>query len=169
MQSLLGSRAKVAVWAVALVLVSACRERKEFPVEPRIEFISAEVFNDSLSLTISFTDGDGDVGLDNADSAPPFDSGSQWHNNLFVEYYQQVNGEWTSPPLLLPLHYRIPRLTPEGRNKALEGELSVGLAWPVFPMPPGSPTDTVKFSLQLVDRALHLSNVVYTEPMLVTH
>ncbi len=170
MQRPIGSPAKVALWSVAFMLaLPACMERKEFPVEPRIEFRSMEVFADSLSLTISFTDGDGDIGLDAADNAPPFDSGSPWHNNLFVEYHQLVAGEWTQPALLIPLHYRIPRLSPSGRDKALEGEVAVGMAWPVFPMPPGSPADTVRFTVQLADRALHLSNVVETGVLLVAH
>lgn len=170
MQRLFGSPAKVALWSVAMGLaLPSCLERKVFPVEPKIEFRSAEVFSDSLSLTISFTDGDGDIGLDATDNAPPFNSGSEWHNNLFVEYHQMVNGEWTQSALLLPLYYRIPRISPTGRNKALEGEIAVGMAWPIFPMPPGSPDDTVRFSVQIVDRSLHLSNVVYSGAILVAH
>ena len=45
----------------ALVL-SSCLKPQEFPLEPIIEFNSFSVMRDSAVLTISFTDGDGDIG-----------------------------------------------------------------------------------------------------------
>jgi hypothetical protein len=145
--------------ALLLLLIGGCGPKEKFPVEPRIAFERFEQFNDSASLTISFTDGDGDIGLSETDLQPPFDSGSYHYHNLFLTYEYMQNGEWVQPQLDLALHYRIPRITPTGQNKVLKGEISVALKpWPA----PGNPFDTSRFEIKLVDRALHESNSVST-------
>ncbi len=147
-----------------------CLKTEEFPNEPRITGSSFAQFADSASLTVFFTDGDGDVGLDDADDQPPFDVGSDWYFNLFVEYEELQNGEWVRPNLLLPLYYRIPRLSPTGRNRSLRGEISVALKpWPIIPRPPGSPDDTVRFSVHMVDRSLNVSNSETTPEVIIAH
>ncbi len=147
--------------AVALAVVAVgCFPKEQFPVEPRIADPVLVQFNDSASLTISFTDGDGDIGLNASDVQPPFDTGSTFYHNLFLEYEELRNGEWVRPTLLLPFYYRIPRITPAGQNKALEGEISVALKpWPIIP---GNPYDTVRFTVKLVDRGLNQSNTETT-------
>lgn len=153
-------RVKVAVASAATMLLVGCFPTVEFPVEPRIADPVITQYGDSASLRFSFTDGDGDIGLDASDKAPPFDSGSVYKNNLFLEYEELRNGEWVRPNLILPFHYRIPRITPTGQNKALEGEIAVALEpWPIIP---GSPFDTIRFSVVLLDRELHYSNTEYT-------
>jgi len=75
------------------------------------------------------------------------------------------------------LHQRIPPITPTGQNKVLQGEISYRLGgpdpndsgWPVQAKPPGTPNDTVRFRLRLVDRALNESNEVATESIVVTY
>jgi hypothetical protein len=143
------------------LLFQGCLKPEEFPPEPRIAFEDLLIYtNDSASLVISFTDGDGDIGLDPSDTDPPFDTSSVWHHNLFVEYEELRNGQWTQVEFLLPLYYRVPRITPSGRNRSLKGEIAVALKpWPLLP---GSPHDTIRFSIQLVDRALNLSNLEYS-------
>lgn len=151
--------------AVAVLVLAACRPEEAFPVEPKLEFRSFELFGDSASLVVYFTDGDGDVGLDEGDTQPPFDTGA-YYNNFFVEHYQLVDGEWQHYPFQgLPMYYRVPRLTPTGQNKALEGEIALAIhPFPVF-IAPGA--DTVRYSVMMVDRALHQSNTVNTNDIVV--
>ena len=58
-----------AVTASLLLLHSCAKEDEDFPIEPRITSIQVAFDdvdspnNDTLSVTISFTDGDGDIGL----------------------------------------------------------------------------------------------------------
>ncbi|MCB0765096.1 MAG: hypothetical protein KDB84_10350, partial [Flavobacteriales bacterium] len=104
--------AKVALALVVVASVWACRKPNEFPDEPRLVFKSFELFGDSASLTVSFTDGDGDIGLDPSDNAPPFDTSSVYYFNFFVEHFQRINGVWEQVEFDLPLYYRIPRITP---------------------------------------------------------
>src|SRR5262245_52080435 len=59
--------------------VTACFDPPEFPIEPEIDF--EDIYfreakgvgqRDSLVLTISFRDGNGDLGLSSTDIEPPF-------------------------------------------------------------------------------------------------
>ena len=160
MQRSLKSRAKVALGAAMALLVVGCFPTEEFPKEPRIANPVLTQYGDSASLRFSFTDGDGDIGLNASDNAPPFDTSSVYKNNLFLEYEELRNGAWVRPTLLLPFSYRIPRITPTGQNKALEGEIAVALEpWPIIP---GNPFDTIRFSVVLVDRELRFSNTEFT-------
>ncbi|MCB9183207.1 MAG: hypothetical protein H6591_04760 [Flavobacteriales bacterium] len=140
-----------------------CLKREEFPAEPSIAYKSFTQYGDSASLVISFTDGDGDIGLDESDNQPPFDVGSDYYYNLFCDYEELRDGVWTPVSLALPLRYRVPRITPTGQNKTLEGEIAVALAWPVIP---DAEVDTVRFQLRLLDRALRSSAQVATEPII---
>ena len=156
------------VVGLAGMLLAGCVKQDDFPDEPLVTFKSFEQFelgaSDSSSLTIAFTDGDGDVGLNASDIAPPFDTTSVYYHNLFVEYDYLQNGVWTRFDFPLPLYYRIPRITPTGQNKALEGEIAVAIKpWPIF----GNAHDTVRFSVHMVDRALHESNTVVSGPVVV--
>jgi len=156
---------KVSVGMVIALLAVGCFPKEQFPFEPRLTSVSLEQFGDSASLKVGFTDGDGDIGLDPADNQPPFDTASTYYFNLFVEYEELRDGEWFKPTLLIPFNYRVPRITPTGQNKALEGEIAVAIKpWPIIP---GNPYDTVRFSVQLVDRALNMSNTLTTDAVKV--
>ncbi len=165
-----GTAAKVALGiAFSGVLFVGCLKPEKFPDEPQITFKSFEQFGDSASLIIAFTDGDGDVGLDASDNTPPFDTGT-YYFNLFVDYSELRHGVWTPVEFDLPLYYRIPRITPTGQNKALEGEIAVAIEpWPIIGVPPAYPWDTVRFSIHMVDRALNGSNIVQSDAIKVTN
>lgn len=81
------------LFAIILTGVSACFNPPEFPVEPQIDFESIEYKEygtgfdseyDSLILTLSFKDGDGDLGLNATEVAPPY-------NNKFYFSYLENN------------------------------------------------------------------------------
>jgi hypothetical protein len=71
------------LFAIILTVVGACFNPPEFPVEPQIEFESIQYKEygtgfdtefDSLILTISFKDGDGDLGLDPSEIQEPYNN-----------------------------------------------------------------------------------------------
>jgi hypothetical protein len=155
--------AKVAAaLAATAILLSSCLKVEKLPPEPHIDFKSFGAFaNDSASLTIAFTDGDGDVGLTDADTQPPYD------NNLFLEYYEFDNGVWNNVDLGSSpyIAYRVPDLTPTGQNQTLEGEIAIALE--PFSFMHNTGADTIKYSITLWDRALHVSNSVETGTIVV--
>ena len=146
------------------ILMPSCLKFEEFPIEPTVEFNEFVQYNDSARIKFHFTDGDGDIGLNAGDTFPPYDT-LPYYYNLFLEYFELHDGQWELVDLTLPLYYRVPVITPTGQNKALEGDMDILLyPWPTLPNTSG---DTVKYSLKLVDRALHESNVVETGNIIV--
>jgi hypothetical protein len=81
-----------------------------------------------------------------------------------VDYYKMENGTWVQQVFTLPLYYRIPVITPTGQNRSLQGDISVDIAQQVLPQLPG---DTVRFGVHIADRALHVSNTVFSDAVIV--
>jgi hypothetical protein len=157
----------------------ACKpEEAAYDVVPAIQLLSTQLVQteagtDSLILlTLSYTDGDGDVGLTDADTAAPFNFGSPFFHNLPVTYLvpnasgdymelQDGNGEPYGNQ-----HERIPVLTPPGKYKSISGTIQVKLT--ADPVTSNKP-DSVMFSVALIDRALHVSNRIQTKVIQLKH
>lgn len=146
----------------------SCRPESEFPNEPEIKFESFIQENDEgqevATLTFSFTDGDGNLGLDQADTTGNFCIDSCfYYYNLFCNYYEKQEGEWVhysyeEEDILVPFYYRVPRVIPNGQNPSLEGKIDVFMNTYYLP----TLYDTCRFELFLVDRDLNHSNTILT-------
>ena len=151
----------------ALLLLSGCLKKKEYPSAPVIEFNGFNAFKnvqgkDSAAVVvIHYTDGEGDIGLTQADTIAPFEG--IYYYNCFLEYYEKQHGVWIKPALSLPFYYRIPPLLDNGQQ-AVDGTIEISLSAPYF-----SPSafDTIKFSAKIVDHALHESNTIETPEIVV--
>ena len=155
--------------AVGLTLLFSCMKKESFSVIPQIGF--ADYFNmfDTTKiaktgvLTITFQDGDGDIGLNPWELNPPFDTASYFYYNYFIDLYEKKNGTFVKDTTLKPpLRYRIPNLTPNDPNKAIKGFIV-----DTIPLNPAPVWDTIMFSMFIYDRALHKSNVVFTPEIIV--
>jgi len=161
---------KIALFSVLLILLglTACIKEQQYPLEPVIAFrqygVVRDVSNyDSLGvLTISYTDGDGDIGLYDSDTVEPY------KYNFYLTFLQMKNGQLT--PLIpadssLGFNARIPILMPTGRNKNIKGDISIDiqLTYARFLLQ----SDTIAFDVYIKDRALHQSNVVRTPLFLI--
>ncbi|MBK6774713.1 MAG: hypothetical protein IPG74_02305 [Flavobacteriales bacterium] len=154
--------------ALLLVLFTGCLKTEEFPPEPAIAFKSFGQFPDSASLAITFTDGDGDIGLAQDQTYAPYDTGSIYYYNFYMDYFRKEAGAWVFKGAI---GNRIPVITPSGQNKALEGEIArriESIQIPGFPQPwyggldDAEEGDTIRFDVRIIDRALHTSNMVST-------
>ncbi len=144
--------------------LSACLEPASYPDEPVITFKALNKKANGADLVIGFTDGDGDIGLDQSDTTGiNCPDTCIYHYNLFCEYYELRDGEWTHIEIdfqeSVPFYYRIPRINPSGQNPALNGEIIIDMG--VYYLP--SLYDTFRFEIQMVDRALNMSNIVTTD------
>ncbi len=155
--------------AVCLIMLSSCIKKESYSEIPQIGFSAYyNIFDTSKIaqrgvLTITFQDGDGDIGLDPSDLSPPFDTGSIYYYNYFIDLYEKKNGSFVKDTTLnTPLRYRIPNLTPIDRNKAIKG-----IIVDTLPLNPAPVWDTIMFSMFIYDRALHKSNVVFTPEIVV--
>ena len=169
----------------------SCQKPVEYPIEPRIEyqgftylFNTDSTFSGEGIVSFSYTDGDGDLGLDNGDTLPPFGFHGTYYYNMVVDYLKSVNGVFVKTPLLSPhvptnpadtlvlfdtvtFNARFKRLRDSEEPKAISGTMDYKLTV----QNPFSPNDTVKFEIRILDRALHESNVIqtdaiYTNPIL---
>ncbi len=139
---------------------SSCKKKDKYPPEPEITFKSFEKFGaDSAHLVISFTDGDGDIGLTQSDTAEPF------LFNFYTSYFQKKNGVFSEKVLPIPLNFRIPILNTGKKSKSLEGDISITFLKPYYF--PSSSIDTIKYQLFIKDRAQNESNRVETTEIVV--
>lgn len=165
---------KIAVFSIlsaGFIFLQGCLKPQEFPIEPAIEYKNFEPNSaDSATLSFTFTDGDGDVGFNEGEVDPPYDTGSIYHYNVFLDYYEKVNGVWqpgtTTSGKPISFRYRTALLTPDGNNKALKGEIRVSII-PYYYNPASPDSDTIMYKIRMCDRALHMSNEVETPEIIV--
>ncbi len=158
----------------------ACQKPVEYPIEPKIAyegftylFNADSTFSGEGVISFSYTDGDGDLGLDDSDTLSPFGFNDAHYYNMVVDYLKCVNGEFVKTPLLswnaqtqtydtVTFNARFKRLRDSEEPKAISGKMDYTLTV----QNPFSPNDTVKFEIHILDRALHESNTIQTEAII---
>lgn len=158
--------------------LQACKKKEIYPETPSIEyksyrFLSTQAGIDSLLiLTFSFKDGDGDLGLSQGDTLAPFNavidstgkSINPYYNNIHFEYQEKYQGvfNYVTNPFnvydTLTYAYRFESITPDGRHKAIRGDIEVTIGPSYYP----NAQDTTFYRFYIYDRALHKSNIVET-------
>ena len=169
-----------ALWSLVTILLLAlagCQEMPEYPMEPQISYqglsylINADsTLTGEVILSIGYTDGDGDLGLDDADTLYPFGPNDPHYYNLIIDYLKWDGTAFVETPLLswnqqtqsydtITFNARFKRLVFNDAVKPISGTID----YTMTAFNPLSPTDTVKFQVHLLDRALHESNTIETE------
>ncbi len=151
------------VFGVAFIVGTACLRDDAFPPQPNItEAVLIPNPDSTAVMRISFTDGDGDIGLNEGDTLAPFNPGSEFFSNLIFNYFEFSNGKWQRVYLGIdpvtgdttnPFSYRIPVLETDGRDKALEGDIDVDMPFGYFN--PFTEADSLRYEVVLYDRALN--------------
>ncbi len=159
-------RLAILLFTVSVILFS-CMEKQNYPDVPQLEFLNFTKLihpagYDSLGiLLLSYTDGDGDLGL------PAVDDTSI---NFFVSYLRMENGVLKPVTVLNPstgeydtinFNNRFYELAPDGYTGWIKGEIEDTIN-PLYDPQSTNSIDTVKFEAYLVDRAGNKSNVVVT-------
>lgn len=164
------------LYSVILLLAGlvACIEKPTYPTEPVIgykDFIKygSDPSNpDSVDLVITFTDNEGDIGLEQGDTVGIFKYG-----NIWLEYYYDSvsngNHYWaafdssiqnTVPFDTFRFGYRIPPVLPEGDPaEPMKGQIYVKQS-PFIKV-----HDRIKYVVFMYDRALHRSDTIHTPPI----
>jgi len=141
-----------------IFLFAACIKKKSFSDVPEIKLVDFKVFShqensknkaDSAYVTISFTDGDGDLGNPDSNAL-----------SMFLDYYEDQGSGFVYNNLTYSIY--IPNLSPEGNNKAIEGTIQQKLNVPFYNEKSIYP---YKYKIYVVDRAGHKSNVVETQSL----
>lgn len=157
------SPAKISLFLLILLLAVAggCIKEEQYPVEPKIEYLGFGTARDisgkdSLgAISISYTDGDGNIGLYTWDTVEPL------KYNFYLKFMQLVNNELVEVQPVdstITFNARIPILTPAGRNKNIKGDITMYLE--LYYARAILQSDTIGFEIYIKDRDLNLSNVV---------
>lgn len=150
---------------LTLIISSSCQKPKSFSNTPQItylDFVKYQSINghDSAGiLKFNFTDGDGDIGLNPWDTTGPYTD--VYYSDFFAKQSELINGAWVVDTY--KFNERIPFLTAEGSSKALQGEIDI--SWSLNN--PIKQIDTVKWEFWICDRALNLSNHLFTPQIIV--
>ena len=133
--------------------ISACKKDKKIEISttPAIEFAgitpsAAIEYKDKITITISYKDGDGDIGENTPDV-----------KNLFL----------TDSRNNVTYQYRVSQLAPSGQATAIEGTLTIELKNTAITN--GASSQSVSFSVYLKDRAGNISNTIATSAITVTN
>lgn len=132
-----------------LIGVSSCNTGTGISEIPEISFESVVPnvvveYQDSLYFTISYRDGDGDLGENNTDE-----------NNLFL---QDSRNQVT-------YGFRIQQLAPDNAEIAIQGNINVTL--PNAAIVNGGTSESITYSIWVVDRAGNESNRVNSSTVTV--
>lgn len=159
---------KLLLFGSMVLLFFGCHRTEPISEVPYIEFVRLDKVDEGTgvdnqaNLVVRFQDGDGDIGLNDADTTGLFSKDSIYYYNFFIDYYEKQKGEWVLVELPTPLHARIPRLS-DDVPESIEGEITIL----TFINNYFSPYDTIKLSCRLLDRALHQSNTIETPEIIV--
>lgn len=156
--------------ALFSILLVGCVQPPEYPIEPVIEFMSlsqdvipqGKSSDNSLTITIGFTDGDGDIGHFGDESENQI-------NDLFV---RDLRTDEISQQFII---WFVPE---QGTTNGISGEISFDIPttcciFPDFvtdailPCEPSTqyPVDTLIYEIYIQDRAGNESNRVLTQPI----
>lgn len=148
---------------------TACEEIVKYPDVPVIEYKSFSLYStvDELGndiflgkLEIDFTDGDGDIGIEQPDSSSLPDS---LKYNLFLSLYEKVDGNFQKVNSLdSTQNFRVPYIERIGQNKTLKGTITLDLEYKTIEY------DTIYYTFYLLDREFHRSNTDTTEQLIFT-
>jgi hypothetical protein len=165
---------------IVVMQIFACSDDKGTTNQaPKLSLLDLEVvtnefksYDSLLLLKLQYVDENGDLGLKESDTLGSFKYGQPNFNNLFCYWYIKKAGTWlkpinpfSSPQDFLNFNERLPYLTPAGRNKRLEGEITLRI--PARPL--GLKFDTVKMQVWMLDRALNKSNIIETKEFYIKH
>lgn len=160
-----------------LIAMAACKKKLEYPIEPKITFDGLSYLMNADStltgeviLTIGYTDGDGDLGLDDADTLYPFGPNDPHYYNLIIDYLKWDGNDFVETPLLnwnqqtqsfdtISFNARFKRLVFNDEEASISGVID----YTMMVFNPLSPNDTIKFRAHILDRALHESNTIETD------
>ena len=140
---------KKLLYILILIVLFSCKKEEEVSEVPAIVFESispntAQEYTDDIIITISYTDGDGDLGENNPDI-----------NNLFVE--DNRNG--------IEYKFRIPELSPSGSTITIEGNFNITING--TGITDSSSSQSVNYDIYVKDRAENTSNKVTTSSITI--
>ena len=137
------------IYLFAIVLLFSCEKEQVISDTPIIEFknispTTVQEYSDDIIITISYSDGDGDLGENNPDI-----------HNLFVE--DNRNG--------IVYQFRIPHLAPDNNSIAIEGDFNITING--SGITDESSSQQLNYAIYVTDRAGNKSNTITTSTITI--
>ncbi|MEM6630573.1 MAG: hypothetical protein AAF694_12920 [Bacteroidota bacterium] len=150
------NRLVLIIFPLSLFFLFGCNNDPGFSNEPTLTFVdiqprSPRQFRDTINITVSFTDGDGDLGDDNNEV-----------KNIFVI----DNRPWLTEEQA-QLFFTVPNLTPNTKNPAIQGTITVQIPPTIIRPGLGLTEEATTFDVFVIDRADNESNRVTTDSITV--
>lgn len=152
-----------------LGLFSCTKEINYGPV-PEITFagyerlLNSEGKDSLLLLRVNFTDGNGDLGYEEADTIPPYSIGQPFFYNLHVDFYgigasgkEYFIDNFSNDTIRF--NQRVESITPEGKFKSISGTFEIRADYSLLLINGYNPS-RVQLEVWINDRALNTSNKV---------
>jgi hypothetical protein len=178
---------------VVTLLISffwSCKKHVNFPLSPQITFnaiysqivydTSTKAEVDSLTITLNFKDGDGDLGVNTLDqnnlkykayADSSYDSNTKKDIYTFVNFRSQMYRKEKGKFMLVPINTNgtFPELISYNEVGPIEGTFNYTIDLPVqSALASGLKyNDTVRFEVYLIDRTLNKSNVITTDSIII--
>ncbi len=153
-----------------LVIIFSCTKPPDYPIEPVIEFkeldrnwmVAGRLPTDSIWITFSFTDGDGDLG-----------------NNDTIHDVYLKDTRFPDIPLVNPSRYKLPLVPIQGVGNGISGDITLLVYTSCCTFPEGTyiacdtlaylefPIDTLVYEIYIIDRAGHESNRILADPIIL--
>jgi hypothetical protein len=149
-----------------LFLLASCEKEDQYPDIPEVKYKSFTMAEETENgfeniigrLSFTFTDGDGDIGIDpnteTADDTPT----TEIYNTFITRFYKE-NNQFVRDTTIT---YIIPYMEDGEYRKYLKGEIEIKLYFTDFNY------DTLKFDFYIYDRANHKSNTESTPEIIVS-
>lgn len=146
--------------------IFGCAKKQNYPKQPVLTYKNFKTSGDSGILSVQFTDGDGDIGLKDEEVNAPYNFGSGYYYNFNIAYFEKddalgwVPGTNTNGDTIV-YQYRINPFTDLNKNAPLKGIIETTIE-PSYYNSLSSESDTIRFKVQLIDRALNKSTWIET-------
>ncbi|MBC7893682.1 MAG: hypothetical protein H7Y12_15800 [Sphingobacteriaceae bacterium] len=162
-----------------LLLLASCLKEPDFSDVPSISFggfdhrilttpdrLGNRVPRDSVVVLVDFQDGDGDLGITTEEFQGKGDPKLKGVNNYIVRVMRKTRTGFVEVFPQVPFNSFYPPLKPDGRRGPIEGTLRFSQIF-FGSTAPKPLKDTLKFQIRILDRALHESNVIETDTIIV--
>ena len=177
---------RISLIASLSILVFSCIGDPDFSFTPEIEFSKIQVITtsspdilgnvskrDSVVISVNFKDGDGDLGFSDEDYKALIKTTGDSVKTIDVNIFVAKNGKFvrSNPSEKIGGNLKGFRFKQGSKTGAIEGviDYSTSFGYTNFNKIPGltGKSDTVKFTVQIMDRALNKSNVTESSPIVL--
>jgi len=170
-------KVKISLFLVLTVAALGCVDIPDFDDTPKIYYNGIDQYTvvnettgknerENVIITVDFEDGNGDLGTTSEERMNPAftEPYGEWGNYELVTMRKELDGTWSEAILAEDKYKWMPILKPDGKPGPIKGKLDLNSSFlygasavPVY----------VKFKVRIRDRALHVSNQIETDSILV--